>query len=196
MAIHLPTERPWLRPVEGYGRATSRDQAVGGDGAVVGVDISSDLIELCKRRNPPTWLSYSLGDATQLAQPDVSFDAVVCTQVAEYIPHVSRVLSEAFRVLKEGGRAVFVATDWDALIWRSESPDRMTSVLKSWEWHCAHPRLPRSLVPRLVSAGFQFNELVVFPILNLQWAMRPIARACQASSGISSGGGAKFQPKT
>ena len=91
--------------------------AVGSDGAVAGVDISDDLIALCKRRNPPKWLSFTVGDATQLAQPDASFDVVACTQVAEYVPDVGRVLSEAFRVLKQGGRAAFVATDWDALIW-------------------------------------------------------------------------------
>jgi arsenite methyltransferase len=142
---------------------------VGSDGAVVGVDISSDLIDSCRRRSPPQWLSYTVGDATQLAQPDASFDAVVCTQVAEYVPDVGRVLSEAFRVLKQGGRAVLVATDWDTVIWHSQSPDRMASILKSWESHCAHPRLPRSLAPRLVSAGFRLDELVVFPILNLQW---------------------------
>jgi arsenite methyltransferase len=143
--------------------------AVGCDGNVAGIDISSDLIALCKRRNSPKWLSFTVGDATQLAHPDASFDVVACTQVAEYVPDVDRVLSEAFRVLRQGGRTVFVATDWDAVIWHSESPDRMASVLKSWEAHCAHPHLPRSLVPRLVSAGFRFEELTVFPILNLQW---------------------------
>jgi SAM-dependent methyltransferase len=143
--------------------------AVGDDGAVIGVDISSDLVALCERRNPPKWLSFTVGDATQLAQSDSSFDVVACTQVAEYVPDVGRVLSEAFRVLRQGGRIVLVATDWEALIWHSESPDRMALVLKSWETHCAHPHLPRSLAARLVSAGFRFQELAVFPILNLQW---------------------------
>jgi arsenite methyltransferase len=115
----------------------SMAEIVGGDGAVVGIDISNDLIESCRRRNPPKWLSYAIGDAPQLAQPDASFDAVVCTQVAEYVSDISRVLFEAFRVVKQGGRAVFVATDWDAVLWHSESPDRMASVLKSWESHCA-----------------------------------------------------------
>src|SRR5260221_2146162 len=142
---------------------------VGRDGTVIGIDISSDLVALCKRRSPPKWLSYGVGDATQVAQPDASFDAVVCTQVAEYIPDVNRALSEAFRVLKPGGRAIFVATDWDAVVWHSETPDRMAMVLKSWEAHCAHPHLPRSLANRLVSAGFRFDGASVFPILNLQW---------------------------
>jgi arsenite methyltransferase len=143
--------------------------AVGSDGAVTGIDISGDLIALCRSRNPPQWLSYAVGDATQIAQPDASFDVVVCTQVAEYVPDVDRVLAETFRVLRRGGRAVFVATDWDVVVWHSEKPDRMASVMKSWESHCAHPRLPRSLSSRLVRAGFRLDGVVVFPILNLRW---------------------------
>ena len=142
---------------------------VGGDGAVTGMDISSDLIARCRTRNPPEWLSYAVGDATLIVQPDASFDVVVCTQVAEYVPDVDRVLAETFRVLRPGGRAVFVTTDWDAVVWHSERPERMALVMKSWESHCAHPRLPRSLSNRLVRAGFRLDGAVVFPILNLQW---------------------------
>jgi arsenite methyltransferase len=92
----------------------------------------------------------------------------VCTQVAEYVPDVDRVLSEAFRVLKPGGRTVFVATDWDAVVWYSENPERTALVMKLWEEHCAHPHLPRSLARKLVNAGFRFDGAAVFPILNLQ----------------------------
>ena len=142
---------------------------VGSDGAVRGIDISSDLITLCSRRSPPNWLTYAVGDATHLSEPNNCFDVVACTQVAEYVPDVNRVLSEAFRVLRPGGRAVFVATDWDALVWSSDNPDRMALVMKSWESHCAHPRLPRSLISLLVSKGFRFDGATVFPILNLKW---------------------------
>jgi SAM-dependent methyltransferase len=142
---------------------------VGRNGNVVGMDISRDLIALCRARNPPKWLSYEVGDATRIGLPDASFDVVACTQVAEYVPDVDRVLGETFRVLRQGGRAVFVATDWDAVVWHSESPDRMALVMKSWESHCAHPNLPRSLSNRLVRAGFRLDGAVVFPILNLQW---------------------------
>ncbi|OAF05945.1 MULTISPECIES: methyltransferase domain-containing protein [Bradyrhizobium] len=147
----------------------SMAQIVGRDGAVVGVDVSTDLIAVCNRRKASDWISYSIGDATRLSEADASFDVVVCTQVAEYVPDVDRALIEAFRVLKPGGRAIFVATDWDAVVWHSEDPERMASVMKSWEAHCAHPRLPRSMACRLVDAGFHLDGASVFPILNLQY---------------------------
>jgi arsenite methyltransferase len=146
----------------------SMGEIVGRQGAVVGIDISTDLIALCNRRKASTWLSYAIGDATKIDQGDASFDVVVCTQVAEYVLDVDRVLSEAFRVLRPGGRTVFVATDWDAVVWYSENPDRMALVMKLWEEHCAHPHLPRSLVYKLANAGFRFDGASVFPILNLQ----------------------------
>ena len=59
----------------------SMSEIVGRDGAVVGIDISADLVALCNRRQHPTWLSYEVGDATKLNQPDASFDVVVCTQL-------------------------------------------------------------------------------------------------------------------
>ena len=147
----------------------SMAEIVGSSGAVTGIDVSGDLIALCRRRNPPGWVSYEVTDATEIAQPGASFDVVTCTQVAEYVPDVDRALCEAFRVLRPGGRAVFVATDWDALAWHSDKPDRMALVIRSWESHCAHPHLPRSLRSRLVAAGFRFAGAAVFPILNLEW---------------------------
>jgi arsenite methyltransferase len=143
--------------------------AVGAKGRVTGIDISGDLIALCRSRDPPDFLSYAVGDATDIAQRDAAFDVVVCTQVAEYVGDVDRVLAETFRVLKPGGRALFIATDWDAVVWHSEKPERMAAMMKSWESHCAHPRLPRTLAARFVRLGFRLDGVTVYSILNLQW---------------------------
>jgi SAM-dependent methyltransferase len=110
-----------------------------------------------------------VADATKIDRPDASFDAAVCTQVAEYVRDVDRVISEAYRLLRPGGRTVFVATDWGAVLWHSQRPDRMARVMKSWQAHCAHPDLPRSLGHRLTSVGFRLDGVSVFPILNLSW---------------------------
>ena len=117
-------------------------EIVGPKGAVLGIDISADLIARCNGRKTSAHLSYEVGDATKLNQPNAFFDVVVCTQVAEYVADVERVFSEAFRVLKPNGRTVFVATDWHTILWYSDNPRRMAAVMKSWEGHSAHPRLP------------------------------------------------------
>src|SRR5262249_18783536 len=64
----------------------------------------------------------------------------------------------------------FIATDWDSVIWHSDVPARMAAVMKAWEAHCAHPRLPRTFARRLTSAGFTLQKTSVFPILNLEWS--------------------------
>ena len=147
----------------------SMADVVGPSGRVLGIDVSAQLIALASQRNQRTWLDYRLGDATAVDQPDASFDVIACTQVAEYIEDVDRAIAESFRLLKRGGRAVFVATDWDGVLWYSEMPSRMAAVMKSWEAHCAHPRLPRTLAWRLRAAGFALDDVTVFPILNLHW---------------------------
>jgi hypothetical protein len=70
------------------------------------------------------------------------------------------------RVLKPGGRALIVDTEWDALVWHSAEPARMKEVLAAWEAHCTDPRLPRTLVPRLRAAGFAVDGVSGFPIVN------------------------------
>jgi len=142
---------------------------VGPSGRVLGIDISADLIELSAHRNHRRWLTYRVGDATDIDESDASFDVATCTQVAEYIPEVDKAISEAFRILKPGGRAFFIATDWDGVIWHSDFRARMAAVMRSWEAHCAHPRLPRAMARRLSDVGFVLDEATVFPILNLRW---------------------------
>jgi arsenite methyltransferase len=144
-------------------------EIVGPEGAVAGIDISADLVGLCKSRKHSAWVSYETGDATRLNQADASFDVIVCTQVAEYIADVDRALSEAFRVLRPNGRILYMATDWDAVVWFSENPERMAAVMKSWEAHCAHPRLPRTMPHRLKNAGFRLDGAFVYSLLNLSY---------------------------
>ena len=57
----------------------SMGEIVGPKGAVVGIDISADLIARCNKRKTSTRLSYEVGDATKLDQANASFDVVVCT---------------------------------------------------------------------------------------------------------------------
>jgi SAM-dependent methyltransferase len=143
---------------------------VGPSGRVRGLDISPDFIRRSTARNSCPWLSYVEADAVALPEPDRSFDVLVSTQVAEYVADIDRFCTEAFRVLRPGGRAVILATDWQALAWHSDDPARMRRVLDAFAPHCADSALPRTLAPRLRGAGFAVTRVSCFNILNLDWA--------------------------
>ena len=141
-------------------------RAVGPTGRVLGIDVSEDLLTFASHRNECAWLRYIKGDGAALPLNDNSFEVVVSTQVMEYLADPDRALAEMFRVLKPGGRALIMATDWDRIAWYSADQNRMARVRKAWEEHCAHPHLPRTLVRQARAAGLQLTQLTDYVITN------------------------------
>ena len=139
-------------------------EEVGPDGAVHGVDPSESMLAISRRRE--TSVEYAVGDAISLPYADETFDAVVATQVYEYVPDMPAALTEARRVLRRGGRLLILDTDWDAVVWHSSDRDRMLRVLEKWNDHLADPYLPRRLPALLRDAGFELASTTIIPILN------------------------------
>ena len=146
--------------------ASDLADAAGPKGRVIGVDISEPLIARARQRARQNWLTYELADATALPFEDAIFDVVVSTQVAEYIADIEGFCAEFTRVLRPGGRGLIVATDWDAVCFHSEDPDRMNRVMAAFAPHCADSRLPRTLGRRLRDAGLDVDKIAYFPIIN------------------------------
>lgn len=142
-------------------------ELTGPAGEVVGVDISRQMVDRACQRADRSWLTYRCADATALPFDDNVFDGIVSTQVAEYVPDIEMFASEVARVLKPGGRGLILATDWDALCWHSEDPDRMERILVAFKSHCADCNLPRTLAARLRMAGLLVADVSYFPIVNL-----------------------------
>jgi arsenite methyltransferase len=141
-------------------------QLVGSDGFVQGVDPSPHMLALAARRALPH-MELSEGSALALPAEDGSFDAAVSTQVYEYVEDMPAALAEVHRVLRPGGRLLVLDTDWDSIVWRSSDDSRMERVLRAWEEHLAHPRLPRVLPELLANAGFTLRLTQVVPVLNV-----------------------------
>lgn len=146
---------------------------VGAVGSVVGIDPSESMLALARRRRAPDGaaeIRFVAGDACALPFADGSFDAVVATQVYEYVQDMPAALGEAFRVLRPGGRLLVLDTDWGSIVWRSSDAERTRRVLAAWDEHLVDPYLPRRLTALLSAAGFSVARREVIPLLNAGYA--------------------------
>lgn len=144
--------------------------AVGASGRVAGIDSSESMIAMSRARCAAhPWVRFRIGDATRLPFPDASFDVAVATQVYEYVGEIGAALSELYRVLEPGARALILDTDWASIVWNTADQERMDRVLGAWDEHLADPHLPRSLAPRLEEAGFGVQRKQVIPLFNPEY---------------------------
>ncbi len=147
---------------------------VGASGHVTGIDIADAMIARSQQRAASSPLAdrvtFLEADATALPFDDHTFDAAVSVQVYEYVDDVDTALAELYRVLRPGGRALILDTDWDSVVWNATDPDLMRRVLTAWTTRFAHPHLPRTLSRRLRHAGFTLTDRRALTILNPDYA--------------------------
>lgn len=142
-------------------------QVVGPSGRIAGIDATPSSVAIASDRCAGTDnVSFCVGDATALPFADGEFDAVMSSQVFEYLDDVDAALAEISRVLKSGGRALIHDTDWGACQWHARDPKRMHRILERWDAHLADPYLPRTLRSRLLNAGFV--DVRVEPFVQLE----------------------------
>lgn len=136
-------------------------------GKILGIDISEPMLELGRVRcADDANVTFDTADATELPVPDGGIDVAVSVQVYEYIPRVEEALAELYRVLRPGGRAAIVSSDWTSIVWSGASDDLTRRILAAFSAHCAHQQLPRTLGPKLRSTGFEIGDQVVLPQFN------------------------------
>ena len=108
---------------------------------VVGIDLVASNIETARRLAAERGLGHQVrfeqADATAMAFPDASFDAVYMFDAVCHMPDQGRVFRECARVLRPGGR--LVGQDWMA------RADLSAEVYATYlepvcRWHCV-PRL-------------------------------------------------------
>lgn len=155
---------------------------VGPGGEVVGLDSSPDMLAMARARLQGLPQARCVeGDAAVLDLPEGGFDAAVSTQVHEYLADVPASLAALHRVLRPGGRALILDTDWRSLVWHSSDEARMARVLQVWDGHLADPHLPARLGPWLRAAGFEVRSVEVFPMLTPAWRKDTYAAGIAAS---------------
>jgi arsenite methyltransferase len=149
---------------------------VGETGRMVGLDNAPAMVASATRRlSDLPQVQVLQGDACKLDFVDGAFDAAVSTQVYEYVADMPQALAELHRVLRPGGRALILDTDWRSLVWHSSDTTRMDRVLSCWDAHLADPHLPAKLGPLLRQAGFEVRRVEIVPMLSARW--QPVSYA-------------------
>lgn len=140
---------------------------VGEEGRMVGVDQSEAMVTMARTRCAAlTQAEFLIADAGAINQPDEAFDAAVSTQVYEYVTDMDAALHELRRLLKPGGRALILDTDWDSLVWHGSDRALMRRVLACWDDHLADPHLPATLGPKFRRAGFAVQRAEIVPMFS------------------------------
>ncbi len=138
--------------------------AVETNGTVHGLDSSPDALPLARVRCPAG--CFHLGDAMALPFDDSSLDGVTASQVLCFVPDVDQALAEVARVLRPGGRAVILDSDWDTLAWAASDRALMARAIARFTAGYADAHVPRRLTQRLWDAGLNVTARRVRTIVD------------------------------
>ena len=136
---------------------------VGETGRVHGIDAAEPMLAVARERcaDQPQ-ATFDHGDAADLPVEDGAFDVATAVQVYEYVPDLDAALGELYRALRPGGRAVVFDSDWSTMTFHAADETRSERIISAFDTHCPHPRLARTLKPRLERANFEVIEQDVY----------------------------------
>ena len=134
-------------------------QRVGPTGKAYGLDITDEMLELARenqRKAGVTNVEFLRGEIESIPLPDNSVDVIISNCVINLSADKDRVLREAFRVLKPGGR--FAVSD---IVVRGEVPPMIRKSVEAWIGCIAGALQEEEYRDKLARAGF--TDIAVEP---------------------------------
>ncbi|MGH7840502.1 MAG: arsenite methyltransferase [Candidatus Binataceae bacterium] len=130
---------------------------VGPTGKAYGLDMTDEMLSLARdnqRKAGVQNVEFLNGEIEKIPLPDGSVDVIISNCVINLSGDKERVLSEAFRVLKPGGR--FAVSD---IVVRGELPAEIRSRVDLWAGCIAGALEETEYRTKLVKAGFERIEV-------------------------------------
>jgi len=125
---------------------------VGPTGKAYGLDMTDEMLALAnenKRMAGATNVEFLKGEIENIPLPDASVDVIISNCVINLSTDKDRVISEAFRVLKPGGR--FALSD---VVVRGEVPAEIRRNVELWVGCIAGAMQETEYIQKLAQAGF------------------------------------------
>jgi arsenite methyltransferase len=126
---------------------------VGPSGKAYGLDMTDEMLALAeenRRKSGLTNVEFLKGEIENIPLPDNSVDVIISNCVINLSADKDRVLKEAFRVLRPGGR--FAVSD---VVVRGEVPAAIRRSMELWVGCVAGALSDREYTDKLASAGFR-----------------------------------------
>ena len=126
---------------------------VGPTGKAYGLDMTDEMLALAEENRRKSGLNnveFLKGEIEHIPLPDNSVDVIISNCVINLSGDKDRVLEEAFRVLRPGGR--FAVSD---VVVRGEVPAAIRKSMELWVGCVAGALSDREYTDKLASAGFE-----------------------------------------
>jgi arsenite methyltransferase len=138
---------------------------VGPTGKAYGLDMTDEMLALAeenKRKSGPTNVEFLKGEIENIPLPDRSVDVIISNCVINLSSDKDRVLREAFRVLKPGGR--FAVSD---VVVRGHVPAGIKKSLELWAGCVAGALSEKDYLEKLAKAGFDQISIEATRVYNI-----------------------------
>jgi ubiquinone/menaquinone biosynthesis C-methylase UbiE len=150
---------------------------VGPNGKAYGLDMTDDMLALARenqRKAGVENVEFLKGEIENIPLPDNSVDVIISNCVINLSADKDRVLREAFRVLKPGGR--FAVSD---VVVRGEVPEAIRKSMLLWVGCVAGALKDYDYVAKLARAGFDAIDIEPTRVYNIEEA-----RAFLSAEGV------------
>ncbi|TET52025.1 MAG: arsenite methyltransferase [Anaerolineales bacterium] len=131
---------------------------VGPEGRVIGLDMTPEMIKLARRNAKEMGLTnvdFRFGEMEDIPLPDESVDVIISNCVINLSPDKDAVFSEAFRVLRPGGR--MSVSD---IVVDGQLPEAVQESLAAWCGCISGGLEEAEYLARIRAAGFDDVEIV------------------------------------
>jgi arsenite methyltransferase len=148
---------------------------VGPSGHVYGLDMTDEMLDLARRNAAAagaTNVAFLKGDIEAIPLPDASVDVIISNCVINLAADKRRVLAEAFRVLRPGGR--FAVSD---VVVRGDVPAPVRRSMELWVGCLAGALDESEFVSLLERTGFEDVSIEPTRVYGLEDARALLAEA-------------------
>jgi len=138
---------------------------VGEKGKVIGVDMTSEMIEKAKenaRKGSYENVEFRLGEIEKLPVLDNSIDAVISNCVINLSPDKGKVFQEAFRILKPGGRLMI-----SDIVLLKELPKLIKESIEAYIGCLSGAVMKDEYLEKIKAVGFKDVQVIdetIFPV--------------------------------